>query len=122
MSELGICVLISNDPDDHQIIFEALKAIDDKLQIVIMFEVGHATELITSRLLPRFVIIDTNLEPVSNTLSVINVLQNQAAIKVITLTEEILNADHKFSTGYQLSKRMDFPTIKGLLSKFINGA
>jgi hypothetical protein len=116
MGALKICLLISEDPDDHQILFEAIQEISKNIALTILLEGDHLIQILTEETIkPDFIVVDTGMSRITGALvkQMVN-LEKLKSIPVIIYTDDPSNvADHP--VAMTMSKRLPYSEIR---SKF----
>jgi hypothetical protein len=116
MAALKICLLISEDPDDHQILFEAIREISKNIVLTIILEGEQVFQILTDeKIIPDFIIIDTGMSKVTGSLvKQIMKIERLKDTPVITYTDDAANgANHPVELT--LSKRLPYSEIRSKL-------
>jgi hypothetical protein len=107
------CLLISEDPDDHQIIFEAIKEISSTLVLIIALDIEHLHEILKGqKIQPDYIIVDAGIRGIANNfLPQINHLEHLKNTPVIVCADDTARlAD--YSADLIISKRLPYSELK----------
>lgn len=101
------CLVLSDDPDDHQILYDAISEISTDIALVILADPNHLQRMVDQRVLvPDYIVFDPDLlDGYSDQLS--SVSKNNTDIKLIAYSEDnVQNAK-----SIPVSKRLPYSQL-----------
>lgn len=120
MAALKTCLLVSNDPDDHQILFEAIKEITDDVVLTVVMDGEHIFEMLkTKKIHPDYLIIDTEMDGIGPAfLKQILSVDGTSKIPLIIYTDREVN-EKLLPGSVSLSKQLSYSEIKSRLKEIL---
>jgi CheY-like chemotaxis protein len=119
------CLLVTDDPDDHQAFSEAFSEISSQAIVLIILDSEKALELLTSKKhVPDYLFLDLSMHGIRiNTF--LKSIRNEAqlgSLPIVVYGEEIsfLKIENKEDIIY-FSKQYEYSELKKFLSTYIDG-
>lgn len=120
MPSVKICLLVSDDPDDHHLLSEALSDISKNIVLTILLEGNYLLRLLEEeKIRPDFIIVDTTMETVGRSfITALNGIQKLENVPVIIYTEHAENLTD-FPSKRVLSKRSTYSEMRTHLKRLL---
>lgn len=120
MRTLKICLLVSDDPDDHQLLFEAIKEISKEIVLTILLEGDHLIQALEDgKIQPDFIVLDTTA--VNREVDLILKLGRSKKLKNIPIIIYADDADGKpdYPEDLILSKMLTYSELRSKLKTLL---
>ena len=120
MRTVKTCLLVSDDPDDHQLLSEAIKEISEEIVLTILLEGDHLIQmLVDKKIQPDFIVLDTAV--VSTKVDLITKLGSIKKLKHVPI---ILYADDgdgqpDYPAHLVLSKMLKYSELRSKLKMLL---
>ena len=112
--------MVSDDPDDHQLLSEAIKEVSENIILTIMMEDDHLFQVLAEeKIRPDFIVVDTAMKNTGK--DFMSRLSSSAKLKnipVIIYTDNTANTDHH-PPDRVLSKRLTYREMRSKLKTIL---
>lgn len=116
MRTVKICLLVSDDPDDHQLLSEAIREISKEIVLTILLEGDNLIQVLADgKIQPDFIVLDTTI--VSNEVDLIAKLGSFKKLRHVPVILYADDADDQpnYPAHLVLSKMLKYSELRSKL-------